>query len=152
MSLLICLLWTTNLLANVESDECLGFWLTENADATIQVYKKENGAFDGKIVWLEDLHTGKKKQIFDDQNEDQSRHKNPILGMINLKDFTFNSKDKEWSGGTIYDPSKGKTYSAKMKLKEGKMYLRGFVGIPLFGRTSIWTRENQAIPKKYLNK
>lgn len=149
VSLLVCLLWTTSVFAKVSPDDCLGFWLTEDQDATIQVYKANSGKYEGKIVWIRDLHTGKKKQIFDDQNEDKSRHDKPLLGMVNLKGFSFNEDENEWSGGTIYDPVKGKTYSAYMKLKDGKMHLRGFIGFALFGRTSIWTREEKALPKKY---
>lgn len=149
VSLLLCSVWATSLQANVGSDVLLGFWLTEEEDATIQIYKSESGKYEGKIVWLKDLHTGKKKQIFDDQNEDKSRHTRPVLGMVNLKNFSFDKKENEWSGGTIYDPVKGKTYSAYMKLKKGKMHLRGYIGISLFGRTSVWTREDQALPKKY---
>lgn len=47
-----------------------------------------------------------------------------------------------WSGGEILDPETGKTYKAKMKLIEGgnKLVLRGYIGLPLFGRSQTWVR------------
>jgi uncharacterized protein (DUF2147 family) len=47
-----------------------------------------------------------------------------------------------WSGGEILDPETGKTYKAKMKLIDGgnKLVLRGYIGLPLFGRSQTWVR------------
>jgi uncharacterized protein (DUF2147 family) len=46
-----------------------------------------------------------------------------------------------WKGGSVYDPQNGKIYRGKITLvSPNKLDLRGFVGIPLFGRTTTWTR------------
>jgi uncharacterized protein (DUF2147 family) len=47
-----------------------------------------------------------------------------------------------WSGGEILDPETGKTYRATMKLVDGgqKLVVRGYIGLPLFGRSQTWTR------------
>jgi len=51
----------------------------------------------------------------------------------------------EWSGGEVLDPETGKTYRARMKLIEGgqKLVLRGYIGLPLFGRSQTWVRRTQ---------
>jgi uncharacterized protein (DUF2147 family) len=48
----------------------------------------------------------------------------------------------EWSGGEILDPENGKTYRARMKLTDGgqKLVLRGYIGLPLLGRSQTWAR------------
>jgi uncharacterized protein (DUF2147 family) len=46
----------------------------------------------------------------------------------------------EWSGGKILDPKKGKIYNAKATLKGNKLYIRGYVGVSLLGRTQVWVR------------
>jgi uncharacterized protein (DUF2147 family) len=57
-----------------------------------------------------------------------------------LRGFTY-ADDRLWSGGKIYDPKSGNDYSAKMTLvDERNLELRGYVVIPLFGRTEKWTR------------
>ncbi|MCC5791625.1 MAG: DUF2147 domain-containing protein [Legionellaceae bacterium] len=46
----------------------------------------------------------------------------------------------EWSGGKILDPKSGKVYNAKVTLKGNKLYVRGYVGVSLLGRTQVWVR------------
>jgi len=48
----------------------------------------------------------------------------------------------QWSGGEILDPENGKTYRATLKLEDGgqKLIVRGYIGVPLFGRSQIWLR------------
>lgn len=52
-------------------------------------------------------------------------------------------KDKgngEWDGGKILDPKTGKIYDAKMSLKGNKLYVRGYVGVSVLGKTQVWVR------------
>lgn len=48
--------------------------------------------------------------------------------------------DNEWSGGSILDPKTGKVYKAKVSLKGNKLYVRGYIGVSLLGRTQVWVR------------
>ena len=48
--------------------------------------------------------------------------------------------ENEWTGGSILDPKTGKIYKAKMSLKGNKLYVRGYVGVSLLGRTQVWVR------------
>lgn len=50
------------------------------------------------------------------------------------------SGDNEWSGGSILDPKTGKIYKAKVTLKGDKLYVRGYLGMSLLGRTQTWVR------------
>jgi uncharacterized protein (DUF2147 family) len=57
-----------------------------------------------------------------------------------LSGFKF-AGDNLWEDGTIYDPENGKTYRCKITLESpNRLNVRGFVGISLFGRTTVWTR------------
>lgn len=51
-------------------------------------------------------------------------------------------RDNYWSGGQILDPKTGKIYRASLTLdKSGaKAYVRGYIGIPLLGRSQTWLR------------
>ena len=52
------------------------------------------------------------------------------------------SGDTGWKGGQIIDPTKGKVYKAKLKLREdGKLEVRGFIGFSFIGRTQVWEPE-----------
>jgi len=59
----------------------------------------------------------------------------PYCGLIFLKDLK-QGKGGKYSGGTITDPKKGKTYRAEMWLEGGKLIVRGKLGP--FGRNQTW--------------
>lgn len=64
-----------------------------------------------------------------------------IIGMTIVEGIKL--KGDSYEGGEILDPENGNTYRCKMKLDESgnKLEVRGYIGISLFGRSQIWTRE-----------
>lgn len=123
-----------------KADDILGTWLNQEATGKIQLYK-ENGKYFGKIVWLKettDKVTGKPRT--DKENPVESLRSSPLLGLINMRDFSFDGKD-EWSGGTIYDPKNGKTYKCYIRFENpNKLKVRGYIGVSLIGRNTYWTK------------
>lgn len=71
-------------------------------------------------------------------------HKNqPILGMVFMSGLRQDGTDpNEYKGGEILDPDDGKVYRSKMTLIENgkKLNVRGYIGVPMFGRSQIWLR------------
>lgn len=63
----------------------------------------------------------------------------PIKGLTFLWGLKENS-DGSWSGGEILDPKTGNIYHVKMIQKGDKLYVRGYVGVSLLGRTQIWEK------------
>jgi len=123
---------TLPLAAEFGPESVLGTWLVVKEDAKVTIYKCDD-KFCGKITWL------KTPEDLDTKNADPAKRSNKILGMNILWGFSFNQG--QWVGGRIYDPDSGKTYRCKMWLKsDDKLNLKGYVGIPLFGRSEIWTR------------
>lgn len=63
-----------------------------------------------------------------------------IIGMEILRHMRRDGD--EWNGGEILDPENGKTYRATLKLVDGgkKLLVRGYVGLPIFGRSQTWVR------------
>ncbi|MBB6004233.1 DUF2147 domain-containing protein [Arcicella rosea] len=117
---------------SVSKDAILGEWLSQEKDGKVLIFKQGEKYF-GKISWGKS--TGRK----DSKNPDASLRNRDIIGSTILKDFVF--KGKNWEDGTIYDPNSGKTYSCTMKLKnDDALEIRGYVGISLLGRTTLWTR------------
>ena len=63
----------------------------------------------------------------------------PVLGMVILRDFQ--PQGDAWVGGTVLDPKTGKVYRGKIwMVGKDKLRMRGYVGIPLLGRTQTWVR------------
>jgi uncharacterized protein (DUF2147 family) len=102
----------------------------------------------GKIVWLKDPVFGEGdpeagKPIRDRENPDPEKQNNPMIGLFMVKGFTYEADSKMWKNGSIYDPDNGKTYKCQMGFDETdpkKLNLRGYLGIPAFGRTTVWEK------------
>ena len=64
-----------------------------------------------------------------------------VVGMEILRHMHADG-DGQWSGGEVLDPENGKRYRATLKLVDGgqKLVLRGYIGLPLFGRSQSWER------------
>jgi len=76
---------------------------------------------------------------FDVYNPDPAKRKRSLCGLEIGRGFTLRTPG-EAREGTLYDPKSGKTYHGQLKLNGNMLELRGYVGIPLFGETQIWTR------------
>jgi len=127
-----------NAFSQVTGNEIVGAWLNEEKEAKIQIYRHDEKFF-GRIIWLREPNQDGKPKT-DSKNPDKARHDDPIIGSVMLKDFRFDGK-ATWDGGTIYDARTGKTYSCYLMLHTDKtLKVRGYMGIPLFGKTNIWTR------------
>ena len=75
----------------------------------------------------------------DINNPDASLHQRPLCGL--RIGFGFHAPaPSAASGGKLYDPQSGRTYSGKMVSEGDVLRLRGYYLIPLFGRTEIWHR------------
>ncbi len=152
----ISLLWAAPWCMASDPDALIGVWFNQEKTAKIEIYKT-GGKYFGKIVWLEqptylaadveeaDGHPAVKvgNPKVDWKNPDKARQNDPILGLLILRDFVWDADDEEWNDGRIYDPKKGSDYKCFMKLEDAKtLYLRGYIGFSLIGRTSYWTRAN----------
>ena len=124
---------------STEADKILGTWLTGEKKAHIQI-TKYGDKFGGKIIWLREPNDENGNPKVDKRNPDESKRKNPTLGLNNLLGFTYIGEGK-YENGTIYDPANGKTYKCVMHLtNENTLDVRGYVGITMLGRTDTWTR------------
>ncbi len=71
-------------------------------------------------------------------NKDQ-----PVIGMVFMSGLRKDGKD--YSGGEIIDPDSGKVYRSKLTVIDGgkKLSVRGYIGMPMFGRSQVWVRQEQ---------
>ena len=66
----------------------------------------------------------------------------PVLIVANKVDLKKADGQDRWEGGTVIDPEEGKIYKARLTPVDGgkKLELRGYIGVPMFGRTQTWIR------------
>ncbi len=140
--LVLCLCGTA---VGAGPDDVMGRWLSQEQDAMIEVYKC-GSLYCGKIIWLREPNypandekgmAGKTK--IDRENPNRALRSRAILGLEILNNFRY-AGDGKWEDGSIYDPKNGKTYSCKMSLAGDKLKIRGYIGVSLLGRTTVWTR------------
>lgn len=122
-------------------DDILGTWLNEPGDAKIEVYK-QNGQYFGKIIWLKnDVEDDGTAPNRDDKNPNERFRNRRVIGINILTHLHWNAEEKEYNEGEIYDPRSGSTYSLYGYIqKDGKLFLKGYIGFSLLGRSTIWTR------------
>ena len=135
----LCLaVMATTAMALPASADVFGHWLTEKTETgnqlVVEVAPCGTSAC-GTIVWI-------KEPKADANNIDDALKSRPLCGVQMIGNFTKDAEG-EWSDGFIYAPDDGKTYKSRMRLTEdGNLYVRGYIGISLFGRSQIWTRES----------
>ncbi len=122
-------------LANV-----VGIWATKEEKSRVEI--SECGKkLCGEIIWLKEPLNDKKEPKTDTNNPDEKLRSRKIIGLKLLSGFVPSSEKNKWEDGEIYNPEDGKTYSCTMTLlPDGRLEVRGYVGISLFGKSQIWTK------------
>lgn len=135
LALLACTTVTLPAYADVS-----GFWLTEKKNAIVEITPC-GASVCGAVAWLAEPRLADGQPKVDANNPDAALRSRAICGLPMIGDFT-KASNGEWTDGFIYDPEGGDTYKSKMRVtEEGTLYVRGYVGIPLLGKSQIWTRE-----------
>jgi uncharacterized protein (DUF2147 family) len=119
----------------------LGLWNAEGGAAVVEVRQCAD-ALCGRVVWLRSPLDEEGCELRDKNNPDPVLRERPIVGLEILRGLLPSNQDPlTWTGGTIYDPVSGNTYRCQLKLESSdRLYLRGYIAIPLVGRTTTWTR------------
>lgn len=121
----------------------VGLWKTIDDDGKTEKSLVRISEKDGVL-------SGAIEKIFDPAKQDSKcdkcsdeRKDKPTLGMIILRNIKQDGDDKSlWDGGDILDPNNGKLYKARLKPIDGgkKLEMRGYIGMPMLGRTQTWVR------------
>ncbi|MFM2214512.1 MAG: hypothetical protein RL427_1775 [Bacteroidota bacterium] len=121
------------------SQTILGKWTTVDDETgkekgIVEVFEYK-GKIYGRII---EIFEQDKRHFKCEKCEGDDKNK-PILGLIIIKGLT--KKGDSYEGGKIIDPKNGKSYHCKIKLDgKDKLVVRGYIGIPLIGRSQTWIR------------
>lgn len=132
--------------AFAQSPSPVGQWRTIDDEtseprAIVEIYE-EDGSLYGRIVEIlkarDEAPRNDEGQIICTACEGEKENQ-PVEGLVIIEDMEQDGS--RWSGGTILDPENGKAYKARMELEgEDRLKVRGYIGLPLLGRTQTWYR------------
>lgn len=141
---LICLsLLTWSTLARAEGSPVGTWWSSEDNGKQHKaeiVITERNGVLSGRIVRLLDGRSAKdlRCDLCDDDRKGAT-----LAGLEILRELKADPEEADkWSGGQVLDPGSGKVYKVEVTVLEHgqQLKVRGYRGVPAFGRTQIWTR------------
>ena len=140
MCLVIICISITYPFANSRAEGVVGTWATVDGNSHVEIVDC-SGKLCGTITWLKEPLDKKGAPKNDLNNPIESLKSRPILGLALLTDFVPTEDPNVWENGKIYNPVDGKTYSCTLTLlDEITLKVRGYIGLPMFGKTQIWTR------------
>ena len=142
----ICLVSIVYVNAYAQSaDPAIGVWKTiddkTNQPASLIKIEQVNGVLEGTIIKTFP-RPNETPLVYCNLCKDDRKDK-PIVGMKIMTDLK-QDESGAWSGGKILDPKEGEIYKVKIVTEDGKkMDVRGYIGIPLLGRTQVWYKAEQ---------
>tara|TARA_Y100000766_G_scaffold35202_1_gene25048 strand:- start:24 stop:521 length:498 start_codon:yes stop_codon:yes gene_type:complete len=110
-------LFAPSLLATKEVDEILGYWLTSQSIVLVEKCNDELCATIEHIFVEEGVDP---ESILDTNNRDKSQRERSIKGINLISGFKYASGLKEYKGGKIYDPGRGRVFKSNIYLLDNK--------------------------------
>lgn len=128
-----------------KASDIAGDWLVNSGDAVIRFYEQQ-GSYHGKVVWAgresEEWWFGLAPVTipWNDKKSARKLKHAPTLGVDVLTGLRFDGVGK-WLDGRIFNVLNGKIYQCQVSLEDdGRLKLRGFIGLPVIGGNVYWTR------------
>jgi uncharacterized protein (DUF2147 family) len=121
-------------------NDVIGVWESEERDFRLEFYRSGE-KYNAKTLWGKRIvesngRTSKK----DTQNPDEKLRNRDIIGITSMTGLKWDEEESEYIDGIMYNPLDGKTYSGKVWLENGKLYLRAYFGVSLLGKTISFHR------------
>ncbi|MBB5712951.1 DUF2147 domain-containing protein [Sphingomonas xinjiangensis] len=118
----------------------VGVWHAQDGSLKIEMFDA-GGSYSGRRLYGRRVMEADGRSFTRDvHNPDPALRARSLQNVMVVKGLKWNPGSRRWEGGSLYDGSSGRTYSAHVELENGKMELRGYVGSPMLGRTVIFNR------------
>jgi uncharacterized protein (DUF2147 family) len=126
--------------AQVEAGTPQGLWYAEGGAATVRV-EYCGRALCGRVERLRSPFDENGCAQRDVHNADARLRERAIEGLEIFHGLEPSPQDRNvWAGGTVYDPTSGRTYRCRLTVDGDRLHLRGYLGVPVLGRTTTWIR------------
>jgi uncharacterized protein (DUF2147 family) len=121
-----------------QADMLVGKWEADDGSVKLDMYKA-GSEFQARMLYGNQVVEADNVTFkMDTKNPDPALRSRSLKNVVIVTGLHW--ADNEWSGGSIYDASSGRTYNCKITISDGKMNLRGYMGIPAMGQTQTFHR------------
>ena len=128
LTLFIVLCQATAIFSQTRADDIIGYYLAYDPNngnkAQMEIYKTTDGKYEVKVVWVEDSRTSRQ------------------IGRVQIRNLTYDARSNSWKDGKVMYG--GREYSMTANFSnDGRLRLRGYLGVSLLGKTQYWTKERE---------
>ncbi|HWT51404.1 MAG TPA: DUF2147 domain-containing protein [Caulobacter sp.] len=117
------------------AQDVTGLWQTQTNGGQVEISRCGNSIC-GKLTTSDHIKTN--PALKDVRNKDTSQRDRPLKGLQML--WGFQGGPDKWTGGKVYNPDDGGTYSGTITMKSPTtLKLKGCIVVPLC-KSETWTR------------
>ena len=92
-----------------EADDIVGVYYVshEREESRVRIYKASDGTYGAQVLWIRDSLDRNGNLRLDEKNPDRSLRNIPCNRIEIIKGLRYDAGKERWSGGKIYDPTRG---------------------------------------------
>lgn len=105
---------------NFAGDKIIGtYWVEQDGDKSkVRFSKTGANTYKAQIIWIEKAKDEKGNLRTDMKNPDKTKRQTPAGEIVLVKKVSY--KDGKWTGGEIYDPTRGKSFTVNIWFSDAK--------------------------------
>lgn len=126
--------------ASAQTQGLNGRWASQGFGSIVdfQACEGDPTAICGRIKWLWEANDSHGRPRVDGRNPDRALRGRGLVGIEIIRGFRETAPGV-WTGGALYNPDDGRTYTGTIRLRQGALYLQG-CALTLFCQTQTWRR------------
>jgi uncharacterized protein (DUF2147 family) len=116
-----------------------GYWMDSHGEVIMQFGACGKDRC-GKVAWLKKPRGPDRGPLRDFRNSDTKLQSRFVCGLVVVTGFK-KQPDGTWANGTVYVPDLGTSFSGYAEvLSANKVKVSGYMLLPIFGSSEVWTR------------
>jgi len=125
--------------------DIVGRWATQGFGSIVEfrLCAEDTKTLCGRILWLWEENDASGQPRTDRHNPDSGLRSRSLIG-IDIVRGLRETASATWSGGELYNPDDGRTYTGEIRVKRGTLELRG-CALLIFCQTQTWRRPEDVI-------
>jgi uncharacterized protein (DUF2147 family) len=125
--------------AGARAESLDGYWMDSHGEVILQFGPCGRDRC-GRVAWLKKPHGPDRGPLRDFRNSDLKLQNRFVCGLVVVTGFK-KQPDGTWADGSVYVPDHGMSFSGYAEvLGRNKVKVTGYMLLPIFGSSEVWTR------------